>query len=170
MNAVKKRWQKPCDPVKEKIGIPLFESKVSRRLPVNPTRANSSSRTYANEPSWFPHRKTCRLSLLFYFIEGFQCPVCHATGWNAETQCYHNAKYEICNRHNAVCQLTKSINDHDVLEVRRKCSDKDTFTTEKEECAKATNCLDTAYCTDSRCMVTLPGEDFNISMVFLVCF
>ena len=160
---------KPCDLVKEKIAIPLFESKVSRRLLVNPNRANSNSGTYANKPSWFPHRKTCGLLVLFYFIEGFQCPVCHAVGGNAETQCDHNAKYEICNRHNAVCQLTKTIKDRDVLEVRRKCSDRDTFTKEKEDCAKDNNCLNTAYCTDSRCMATLPGKIFNLSMVFLGC-
>ncbi|XP_068705637.1 uncharacterized protein [Montipora foliosa] len=88
--------------------------------------------------------------------ETFQCPVCHAIGQNAETECDENVKYEVCNRNDAGCQLTKTIADDNRLEVKRKCSDKHTFNKEKEECGKKKTCVNTAFCTQSRCMATSP--------------
>ena len=98
------------------------------------------------------------------FTETFQCPVCHAIGQNAETECDENVKYEVCNRNDAGCQLTKTIADDNRLEVKRKCSDKQTFNKEKEECGQKKTCVNTAFCTQSRCMATSPGTGFNEEM------
>ncbi|XP_068707251.1 retinoschisin-like [Montipora foliosa] len=89
--------------------------------------------------------------------EKFQCPVCHAIGQNAEATCDKNVKYETCNRHNAVCQVSKkATTDDKTLEVTRKCSDTQAFRDENEKCKQDSNCLYTAYCLDSMCMASAP--------------
>ena len=99
-------------------------------------------------------------------IEKFQCPVCHAIGQNAEATCDKNVKYDTCNRHNAVCQLSKKATTDDMtLEVTRKCSDAQTFHDENEKCKQDSNCLYTAYCLDSRCMANAPGKDVNSTLL-----
>ncbi|XP_074606250.1 uncharacterized protein LOC141859303 [Acropora palmata] len=89
--------------------------------------------------------------------ETFQCPVCSATGANAESACDQNVKYEVCNRNNAVCQLTKKALESNMqLSVTRKCSDKQTFLDEREKCQRDANCLNTAMCAESFCMAPAP--------------
>ena len=99
--------------------------------------------------------------------ETFQCPVCSAAGANAESACDQNVKYEVCNRNNAVCQLTKKALESNMqLSVTRKCSDKQTFLEEREKCQRDANCLNTAMCAESFCMAPAPGRDFKYILIF----
>ena len=78
--------------------------------------------------------------------------------------CDNQIKYEICNRDKPICELVKKRAPFSgKLRVARLCSDKDDYDWLKRKCEKSGNCPEKGYCTESRCMARLSGNNGYIS-------
>lgn len=91
---------------------------------------------------------------IFVLTETFQCPICYEEGKNALTLCNNGITYEICNKEEPMCKITKKLLFGRVW-VSRSCSDKETYDYLTGKLSTSTK---NGFCTESRCMAGLPGN------------